>query len=189
MLRGLDLTHIPEAQWPAFVMKNKLTHVLRSLPAGSIPMRKGTTLLSNEGYSLPVASKFGAHPGMPKCNRLWAICISLWAMGFGWTPLFNWKGQFFPSFYSWCGTFGPNMHTITNKLKPACIQTGWGLWETQEVILNTWCTNHSHQGEGDPKRRVPQCSLPELRVDVTPRSKSDPRPLCHCVSGKRSPRW
>ena len=32
------------------IMKNKLTHVLRSLPAGSIPMRKGITLLSNKGY-------------------------------------------------------------------------------------------------------------------------------------------
>ena len=89
LLRGLDLTHIPEVQWPTFVMKNKLTHTLRSLPVGSIPMRKGTTLLSNEGYSLPVASKFGAHPGMPKCNRLQAICISPHATGFGRTPLFN----------------------------------------------------------------------------------------------------
>ena len=32
------------------IMKNKLTHMLRSLPAGSVPMRKGTTLLSNKGY-------------------------------------------------------------------------------------------------------------------------------------------
>ena len=170
-------------------MKSKLTHVLRSLPAGSIPMRKGTTLLSNKGYSLPVASKFRAHPGMPKCNRSWAVCVSPWAMGFRWTLLFDQKGQFFPPFYSWCSAFSPNAHTITNKLKPACVQTGWGLQETQEVILNTWCTNHSHQGQGDPKRRVPQCSLPELRVDVTSRSKSDPRPLHYCVSGKRSPRW
>ena len=122
------------------------------------------------------------------CNRSWAVCISPCAMGFGWTPLFNQKGQFFPLPYSWCSAFGPNAHTITNKLKPACIQTGWGLQETQGVILNTWCTNHSCQDEGDPKRRVPWCSLPKLRVDVTPRSKSDPRPLPHCVSGKRSPR-
>ena len=66
-----------------FVMKNKLTHALRSLPVGSILTRKGTTLFSNEGYSLPVASKFGAQPGAPKCNRLWAICVSLCATGFG----------------------------------------------------------------------------------------------------------
>ena len=170
-------------------MKNKLTHALRSLPVGSVPTRKGTTLLSNKGYSLPAASKFGAHPGMPKCNMLWAICTSPHAMGLGWTPLFDQKGQFFPSLYSWCSAFGPNVHTLTNKLKPACIWTGWGLWETQEIILNTWCINHSCQGEGDPKRRVQWCSLPEPRVDVTPRSKSDPRPLSHCVSGKRSPRW
>ena len=77
------MTHIPEAQWPTLIMKNKLTHALRSLPAGSIPVRKGTTLLSNKGYSLPAASKFRAHPGMPKCNRLWAACISPHAMGLG----------------------------------------------------------------------------------------------------------
>ena len=32
------------------IMKSKLTHMLRSLPVGSVPMRKGTTLHSNEGY-------------------------------------------------------------------------------------------------------------------------------------------
>ena len=32
------------------IMKSKLTHALRSLPVGSIPMKKGTTLHSNEGY-------------------------------------------------------------------------------------------------------------------------------------------
>ena len=50
MLKGLDLTHILEAQRPMLIMKSKLTHVLRSLPVGSIPTRKGTTLHSNEGY-------------------------------------------------------------------------------------------------------------------------------------------
>ena len=186
MLRGSDLTHIPEVQWPTLITKNKLTLTLKSLPVGSVPTRKGTTLLSNEGYSLPVASKFWAHPGMPKCNRLRAICISPHAMGFGWTLLFDWKGWFFPLLYSWCSAFSPNMDSQTNKLKPACIQTGWRLWETQKIILNTRCINHSHQGEGDPKRRVQRCSLPKPWVDVTPRSKSDLRPLSHCVSGKRS---
>ena len=122
------------------------------------------------------------------CNRLWAVCISPHPTGFGWTLLFDWKGQFFPSLYSWCSAFSPNAHSRINKPKPTCIWTGWRLQETQKTILNTQCTNHSHQGEGDPKRRVQQCSLPEPRVDVTPRSKSDPRPLSHCVSGKRSPR-
>ena len=121
------------------------------------------------------------------CNRSWAICISPCAMGFGWTLLFNQKGQFFPLLYSWCCAFGPNAHTMTNKLKPACVWTGWGLWETQEVILNTQCINHSCEDEEDPKRRVPQCSLPELGVDVTPRSKSIPGPLSCCVSGKGAP--
>ena len=123
----------------------------------------------------------------PICNRLRAICVSLHATGFRWTLLLDWKGQFFPSFYSWCGAFSPSVHTITNKLRPACIWTGWGLWETQEVILNTRCTNHSHQDEGDPKRRVPWCSLPKPRVEVTPRSKSDPKPLSCCVSEKKEP--
>ena len=110
------------------------------------------------------------------CNRSRAVCISPRATRFGWTLLFDRKGQFFPSFYSWCGAFDPNVHTITNKLKPACVRTGWGLQETQKVILNTHCTNHSSQGEGDPKRRVP-----ELRVDVTPLiqvQSQTPVPLC-----------
>ena len=50
MLRGSDLTHILGVQRPMLIMKNKLTHTLRPIPAGSIPTRKGTTLLSNEGY-------------------------------------------------------------------------------------------------------------------------------------------
>ena len=180
-------SHLPEVQWPVFIMKNKLLHAFWSLPAGSIPMGKGTTLLSNKGYSLPVASKFSAHPGTPKCNRSRAICISLWAMGFRWTPFFDWKGQFFPPLYSWCSAFDPNTHTITNKLKTACVWIGWGLQETQKVILNTSCPNHSSQGEGDPKRRVPQCSLPKLRVDVTPRSKSNPGPSVTTCQEKREP--
>ena len=117
-----------------------------------------------------------------------AICISPRAMGFGWTLFFDQKGQFFPPLYSWCGAFNLNTHAIANKLKTACVQTGWGLWETQKVILNMSCSNHNIQGEGDPKRRVPQCSLPELGVDVTPLIQVWPRTLCHCMSGeKRAP--
>ena len=70
--------------------------------------------------------------GVPKCNRLWAVCVSPWVMGFGWTPFFDQKGQFFPPLYSWCGAFNPNMHIITDKLKTACVWTGWGLRETQK---------------------------------------------------------
>ena len=78
LLRGSDLTHIPEVQWPMLIMKNKLTHMLRSLPAGSIPMRKGTTLLSNKGYFHPCGFQIWGPPRcMPKGNRLWAVCISL----------------------------------------------------------------------------------------------------------------
>ena len=45
----------------------------------------------------------------------------------------------------------------------------------QEIILNTRCINHSFQGKGDPKRRVPWCSLPEPRVKVT--KLLDPSPI------------
>ena len=34
-----------------------------------------------------------------------------------------------------------------------------------KIVLNTSCSNYSIQGEGEPRRRVPQCSLPELRDD------------------------
>ena len=61
------------------------------------------------------------------------------------------------------------------------------VYEKQKVILNTSCSNHSSLSDGDPKRRVPQCSLPELRVDATPRSKSDPRPSVTMCQEKSEP--
>ena len=123
-----------------------------------------------------MASKFRAHHGAPKCNRLWAVCISLHLMGFGWTPLFNQRGQFFPPLYSWCSAFSPNMHSRINQPKPTCIWTGWRLWVTQKTILNTQCINHSCQGEGDPKRRVQWYSLPnpELMLLLDPSLNPDP---------------
>ena len=71
MLRGSDLTHILEAQRPTLIMKNKLTHALRSLPVGSIPMRKGTTLHSNEGYFhlwLPNLGPTQGHQNVTGCG-------------------------------------------------------------------------------------------------------------------------
>ena len=46
------------------------------------------------------------------------------------------------------------------------------------------CSNHSIQGEGEPRRRVPQCSLPKLGVDgpLDPSLTQDP--LLLCVRGK-----
>ena len=47
---------------------------------------------------------------------------------------------------------------------------------TQKTILNTQCINHSHQGEGDPKRRVQQYLLPnpELMLLLDPSLIPDP---------------
>ena len=97
-------------------------------------------------------------------------------MGFRWTPLFDWKGQFFPPLYSWCSVFSPNVHSRINQSKPTCIQTGWRLQVTQKTILNTQCINHSCQGEGDPKRRVQWYSLPnpELMLLLDPSLIPDP---------------
>ena len=53
-----------------------------------------------------------------------------------------------------------------------------------KLVLNTSCSNYSIQGEGEPRRRVPRCSLPKLRDDDPPRSKSAPDPLSLCVRGK-----
>ena len=168
-------------------MKSKLPHALWSLPAGSIPMRKGTTLLSNEGYSLPMASKFGAHPGTPKCNGLQTVCVSPQSMGFGRTPFFHWKGQFFPSLYSWCGAFDPNVHIITYKLKAACIWDRLRFTRNTKIVLNTGCSKYSIQGEGEPRRRVPRCSLPKLRDDDPLNPSLTPDPLLLCVRGKSAP--
>ena len=83
LLRGSDLTHIPEAQWPTLIMKNKLTHALRSLPVGSIPMRKGTTLLSNEGYfhlQLPNSGPTQGCQNVTSCKPSASAC-TLWDLG------------------------------------------------------------------------------------------------------------
>ena len=53
-----------------------------------------------------------------------------------------------------------------------------------KIVLNTSCSNYSIQGEGEPRRRVPQCSLPELRAGdpLDPSLTLDP--LLLCVRGK-----
>ena len=57
-----------------------------------------------------------------------------------------------------------------------------------KIVLNTSCSKYSIQGEGEPRRRVPQCSLPELRGDnpLDPSLTLDPLSLC--VRGKKNPR-
>ena len=64
-------------------MKNKLPHTLKSLPAGSVPTRKGTTLLSNEGYSQPMASNSEPTQGHQNvtCHGLSVAAHGLWDLG------------------------------------------------------------------------------------------------------------
>ena len=65
------------------IMKNKLTHALRSIPAGSIPMRKGTTLLSNEGYFhlwLPNSGPTQGCQNVTGCGPSASACTS-WDLG------------------------------------------------------------------------------------------------------------
>ena len=64
-------------------MKKKLTHALRSLPVGSIPMRKGSTLLSNEGYLhlwLPNSEPTQGHQNVTGCGPS-ASAHTLWDSG------------------------------------------------------------------------------------------------------------
>ena len=136
-----------------------------------------------------MASKFETHPGTQKCNRLQTVCINLHLMGFGWTPLFNQKVQFFPSFYSWCDAFNPNTYLRTNQSKPTCMQTGWRLWVTQKTILNPQYMNHGHQGEGDPEGRVQWYSLPNPELMVILDPSLTPTLSCCCSRlGEKSPR-
>ena len=137
-----------------------------------------------------MASKFGAHtPGAPKCNRLQAVCINPCLTGFGWTPFFNWKVQFFPLFYSWCSAFDPNTHLRINQSKPTCVHTGWRLWVTEKTILSPQFMNYGHQGEGNPKGRVWQYSLPNPELMVLLDPSPIPNPCLTAVpsSGKKEP--
>ena len=103
------------------------------------------------------------------CNRSRAICVSPWAMGFGVNSILQLKrDSSFPLLYSWCSAFDPNAHIITYKLRAACITGRLKFMRNTKVILNMSCSNYSIQGEGEPRRRVPWCSLPELRVDNPP---------------------
>ena len=83
MLRGSDLTHILEVQRPTLIMKKKLSHTLRSLSGGSVPMRKGSTLLSNEGYFhlwLPNLGPTQVCQNVTDCGPSASACI-LWDSG------------------------------------------------------------------------------------------------------------
>ena len=68
VLKDSDLTHVPKAQRPVLIMKHKLTRALRSQPVGSVPVRKGPHCFQTKGAFI-YGFQFGAHPGMPKCNR------------------------------------------------------------------------------------------------------------------------
>ena len=56
-----------------------------------------------------------------------------------------------------------------------------------KIVLNTSCSNYSIQGEGEPRRRVPRCSLPELGDDDPLDPSPTPDPVLSCVKGKSSP--
>ena len=64
-------------------MKKKLTHTLRSLPAGSILTRKGSTLLSNEGYFHLWLPNLGLTQGCQNVTdcRLSVSAHALWDSG------------------------------------------------------------------------------------------------------------
>ena len=56
-----------------------------------------------------------------------------------------------------------------------------------KIVLNTSCSKYSIQGEAEPRRRVPWCSLPKLGDDdpLNPSLTADP--LLLCVRGKKEP--
>ena len=53
-----------------------------------------------------------------------------------------------------------------------------------KIVLNTSCSKYSIQGEGEPRRRVPRCSLPELGDDDPLDPSLTPDPLSLRVRGK-----
>ena len=53
------------------------------------------------------------------------------------------------------------------------------------IVLNTSCSDYSILHEGEPRRRVPWCSPPELRVG-SPLDPS-PKPSVAVCQGRRAP--
>ena len=54
-----------------------------------------------------------------------------------------------------------------------------------KIVLNTGCSKYSIQGEGEPRRRVPRCSLPKVGDDDPLDPSPTPDPLLLCVKGKK----
>ena len=94
------------------------------------------------------------------------------------------RGQFFPPLYSWCSAFDPNVHITTYKLKGSLYTDRLRFTRKTKIVLNTSCSKYNIQGEEEPRRRVPQCSLPELRDDDPHDPSLTPDPLSLCVRGK-----
>ena len=145
-------------------MKNKLTHTLRPIPAGSIPMRKGTTLLSNKGHFhlwLPNLGPTQVCQNVTGCGPS-ASARALQDLG-ELHSLTERDSSFL------CSTPGavplvPNMHSRINQPKPTCIWTGWRLQVIQKTILNTQCINHSCRGERDPREECNDAHSPNLEL-------------------------
>ena len=127
---GLDLTHILEAERPMLIMKSKLTHTLRSIPVGSVPTRKGTTLRSNKGYFhlwLPNLVCTQGRQNVTGCGQSASTCTS---QDLGELHSSTERNSSFL-----CSTPGvvpsiPNMYLRTNQSKPTCMRIGWRLQVT-----------------------------------------------------------
>ena len=127
---GLDLTHILEAQRPTLFMKSKLTHALRSIPVGSIPTRKGSTLHSNEGYFhlwLPNLMPTQGCQNVAGCRQSASTHAS---QDLGELHSSTERDSSFLRTTPGVVPSIPNVYLRTNQFKPTCMQTGWRLQVT-----------------------------------------------------------
>ena len=148
-------------------------------------MRKGTTLLSNEGYSLPCGfQNSGPTQGCQNVTgcRPPASAHMLWDSG-ELRSLTKRDSSFPHSTPGAVPSVPMCIHELISLSKPVYGQAG-GLRETQKTILNIQCINHSHQGEGDPREECNGACSPnlELKLLLDPTLIPDP---CLTVSQEK----
>ena len=124
---GLDLTHILEVQRPTLIMKSKLTHTLRSLPVGSIPMRKGTILHSNKSYFDLWLQNSGPTQGCQNVTGCGQSASTHASRDLDELHSSTERDSSFPHSTPGVAPSIPNVYLRTNQSKPTCMQTGWRL--------------------------------------------------------------
>ena len=111
-------------------MKSKFTHALRSIPVGSVPKRKGTTLCLNEGYFHLWLPNLVPTQGCQNVTGHGQSASTHTSQDSGELQSSNERDSSFPHSTPGVVPSIPNAYLRTNQSKPTCMKTGWRLQVT-----------------------------------------------------------